>query len=96
MRSNALTLMAAASNASLYFCTATGSFYKYFASKEDVLFPDADTRVKTAVAWLERARFLQRDENHTRMFPASLKVPTLDEARARLAKADLSEAMRAK
>lgn len=58
--------------------------------------PDADTRVKTAIAWLERARFLKRDENHTRMFPASLRVPTLDEARARLAGADLSEAMRAK
>ena len=58
--------------------------------------PDADTRVKTAIAWLERARFLKRDENHTRMFPASLRVMTLDEARARLAGADLSEAMREK
>lgn len=25
--------------------------------------PDADTRVKTAIAWLERARFLKRNEN---------------------------------
>jgi ATP-dependent DNA helicase RecQ len=58
--------------------------------------PDADTRVKTAIAWLERARFLKRDENHTRMFPASLRVMTLEQAQARLAGADLSESMRAK
>ena len=58
--------------------------------------PDADTRVKTAIAWLERTRFVKRDENHTRMFPASLRVTTLGEARARLAKADLSDAMREK
>ncbi len=35
--------------------------------------PNADTKVKTAVAWLERSRFLQRNENHTRVFPGSLK-----------------------
>ena len=50
--------------------------------------PDADTKVRTAIAWLERARFLRRDENHTRVFPASLKVQTLDEARGRIAEGE--------
>ncbi len=52
--------------------------------------PDADTKVRTAIAWLERARFLRRDENHTRMFPSSLRVRTVDEARERLRRANLS------
>jgi len=52
--------------------------------------PDADTKVRTAIAWLERARFLRRDENHTRVFPSSLRVRTLDEARERLRRANLS------
>ncbi len=58
--------------------------------------PNADTKVKTAVAWLERSRFLQRNENHTGVFPGSLAVGSLDEALARLAPANLSESMRAK
>ncbi len=52
--------------------------------------PDADTKVRTAIAWLERARLLRRDENHTRVFPSSLKVRTLEEARERLRRANLS------
>ncbi len=51
--------------------------------------PDADTRVRTAIAWLERARLLQRDENFTRIFPGSLRVNTLDDARAKLARGNL-------
>ena len=58
--------------------------------------PNADTKVKTAVAWLERSRFLQRNENYTRVFPGSLKVGSLDEALTRLAPANLSESMRSK
>lgn len=58
--------------------------------------PDADTKVRTAIAWLERARILQRDENHVRMFPASLKLTKLADAEARLARADLSADMRAR
>ncbi|QRM18998.1 RecQ family ATP-dependent DNA helicase [Dechloromonas sp. TW-R-39-2] len=53
--------------------------------------PDADTKVRTAVSWLERARFLERNENHTRVFPGSLKVPNLEEAEKRLRRANLSE-----
>ncbi|NMG72615.1 RecQ family ATP-dependent DNA helicase [Parazoarcus communis] len=45
---------------------------------------DADTKVRIAVAWLEEARLLERHENHTRVFPGSLLVATLDEARALL------------
>ena len=46
---------------------------------------DADTKVRVAVAWLEEAELLQRHENHTRVFPGSLLVASLDEARVRLA-----------
>jgi ATP-dependent DNA helicase RecQ len=48
--------------------------------------PDADTKVRIAVAWLEEARLLERRENHTRVFPGSLQVASLDEARALLEK----------
>lgn len=47
---------------------------------------DADTKVRIAVAWLEEARLLERQENHTRVFPGSLLVANLDEARASLEK----------
>ena len=48
--------------------------------------PDADTKVRIAVSWLEDARLLERQENHTRVFPGSLLVSNLDEARLRLEK----------
>lgn len=51
---------------------------------------DAATKVTTAIAWLERNGFLKRNENRTRVFPTSLKVATLEEAQAKLAKANLS------
>ncbi len=47
---------------------------------------DADTKVRIAVAWLEEARLLERHENHTRMFPGSLQITNLDEAREILKK----------
>ncbi len=47
---------------------------------------DADTKVRIAVAWLEEARLLERQENHTRVFPGSLQVASLEEARALLEK----------
>jgi len=52
--------------------------------------PDADTKVRAAIAWLERARFLERNENHTQVFPGSLRVDSLIEADARLQRANLS------
>ena len=39
-----------------------------------------DTRVKTAVAWLEEASLLLREENRVQVYPSSLKVPSLDAA----------------
>jgi ATP-dependent DNA helicase RecQ len=51
---------------------------------------DATTKVTTAIAWLERSGFLKRNENRTRVFPTSLKVATLEEALAKIAKANLT------
>ena len=49
---------------------------------------DAETKVVTAVAWLERGQFLKREENQTQIFPASLKL-SKEEADKRLANAKL-------
>ena len=48
-----------------------------------------DTRVKTAVAWLEDAQLLARNENRAEVFPSSLLVSNRDEAAVRLAKLDV-------
>ena len=45
-----------------------------------------DTRVKTAVAWLEDAELLSREENQVQVFPSSLRVNSVEEASARLAR----------
>ncbi|WP_028453000.1 RecQ family ATP-dependent DNA helicase [Chitinilyticum aquatile] len=55
---------------------------------------DAETKVATAIAWLERGHFLERNENHTQVFPAKLRFTSMEEAQARLAKADLSDRRR--
>ena len=39
-----------------------------------------DTRVKTAIAWLENAQLLRREENRIQIYPSSLKVRTRAEA----------------
>jgi ATP-dependent DNA helicase RecQ len=49
---------------------------------------DAETKVVTAVSWLERGQFLKREENHNQIFPASLKL-TKEEADKRLTAAQL-------
>ncbi|MGE4447463.1 MAG: RecQ family ATP-dependent DNA helicase [Azospira sp.] len=49
---------------------------------------DAETKVVTAIAWLERGQFLRREENHTRVFPARLCLKP-EEAESRLEKARL-------
>jgi len=46
-----------------------------------------DTRVKTAVAWLEEAKLLSREENRVQVFPSSLRVRTVEEAAAILDRA---------
>ena len=45
-----------------------------------------DTRVRTGVAWLEEAVLLSREENDVRVFPSSLRIGTVDEARAIVAR----------
>ena len=54
------------------------------------------TRVSTAVSWLERAELITRDENVNRVFQGSLKTKTIDEAREKLAELDVSAAARAR
>jgi len=46
-----------------------------------------DTRVKTAVSWLEEAILLSREENRVRVFPSSLLVRTREKAEEILDKA---------
>ena len=53
-----------------------------------------DTRVRTAVAWLEEAALLTREENRVQVFPSSLRVRTAEEIRARLRRASITEAYR--
>lgn len=43
-----------------------------------------DTRVKTAVYWLEEAELLTRDENKVSIFPSSLMITNLKEAESKL------------
>ena len=55
-----------------------------------------DTRVRTAVSWLEEAVLLSREENRVQIFPSSLRVSSIKEARARLERADINETYRAR
>lgn len=49
-----------------------------------------DTRVKTAIAWLEEATLLTREENRVQVFPSSLRIRTLEEAADILSKAGIT------
>ncbi|MBJ9976330.1 RecQ family ATP-dependent DNA helicase [Pseudomonas sp. S75] len=51
---------------------------------------DADAKVITAVAWLERGGYLTREENHTQIFPSRPTV-TREEAERRLRASTLPE-----
>ncbi|MEJ2040453.1 MAG: RecQ family ATP-dependent DNA helicase, partial [Desulfosarcinaceae bacterium] len=53
----------------------------------------SDTKVKTAVSWLERADFLQRDQNLTQMFQGRPLVRNLDEAEPIIRRHKLSPLM---
>jgi ATP-dependent DNA helicase RecQ len=55
----------------------------------------ADTKVRTAISWLERAGFIQRDENVTNVFQARLLVRDLQEAEAKMAPLNLPNAEKA-
>ncbi|MCP4341991.1 MAG: RecQ family ATP-dependent DNA helicase [Desulfobulbaceae bacterium] len=68
--------------------------------KQDVVdidsddFFDPDTKIRTAVAWLERAGFLKRNENNTRVFQGKPLVRDLHEAAEKIGKLDLSSRQR--
>ena len=49
-----------------------------------------DTRVRTAISWLEEAELLTRDENRVQVFPSSLRIGSVEEAQDRLAKASVA------
>ena len=51
-----------------------------------------DTRVRTAVAWLEEAMLLTREENRVQVFPSSLRVANREDAAARLERAGVARA----
>ena len=53
-----------------------------------------DTRVRTAIAWLEEADLLSREENVVNVFPSSLRVETVEEARRKLEREDIADAYR--
>ncbi len=53
-----------------------------------------DTRVRTAIAWLEESQLLTREENVVQVFPSSLRVGSVEEAERRLARAGIADAYR--
>ncbi|MYC93535.1 MAG: RecQ family ATP-dependent DNA helicase [Caldilineaceae bacterium SB0661_bin_32] len=53
-----------------------------------------DTRVRTAIAWLEEAVLLTREENRVQVFPSSLRVSSKEGARDKLEKPSISYSYR--
>ncbi len=53
-----------------------------------------DTRVRTAISWLEEAALLSREENRVQIFPSSLHVSSMEEARDKLGKVPMPDAYR--
>ena len=53
-----------------------------------------DTRVRTAVSWLEETVLLSREENRVQVFPSSLRVNTVKEASARIQRRRIAEGYR--
>lgn len=49
-----------------------------------------DTRVKTAVSWLEEATLLSREENRVQVFPSSLRIRNVEDAETILAQAAIT------
>ena len=48
-----------------------------------------DTRVRTAISWLEEAQHVIREENLVQIFPSSLRVNSVEQARTKIGKAKL-------
>ncbi len=53
-----------------------------------------DTRGRTALAWLEEAELLSREENRVNIFPSSLRVSSVEEAKEKLESKGLDELAR--
>ena len=53
-----------------------------------------DTRVRTAVAWLEEVALLTREHNQVQVFPSSLLVSSIEAASAKLQRARISDGRR--
>jgi len=53
-----------------------------------------DTRVRTAIAWLEESTLLSREENRVQLFPSSLRVRSIEEAEKRLGATQMVEEYR--
>ena len=53
-----------------------------------------DTRVRTAVAWLEESELLTREENVVQIFPSSLQVTSVEQARSKLNRRSITAAHR--
>jgi len=53
-----------------------------------------DTRVRTALLWLEESALLAREENQVQIFPSSLRVTTLEQGRDKLKKVSMTEQYR--
>ena len=53
-----------------------------------------DSRVRTAVAWLEEAVLLTREQNRVQVFPSSLRVNSIEQASAKLKSARITYAYR--
>ena len=53
-----------------------------------------DTRVRTAVSWLEETVLLAREENRVQVFPSSLRVSSVEEASARFERRRITEEYR--
>jgi ATP-dependent DNA helicase RecQ len=51
----------------------------------------ADTKVKTAIAWLERAGLVERNQNNTRVFQGQPLVSNLEEAEAKISTLNLPD-----
>ncbi|MHB8791265.1 MAG: RecQ family ATP-dependent DNA helicase [Desulfobulbaceae bacterium] len=51
-----------------------------------------DTRVRTALSWLEESVLLSREENFVQVFPSSLRVSSLEEVERKLAKYEMTDA----
>ncbi|MCB1128350.1 MAG: RecQ family ATP-dependent DNA helicase, partial [Verrucomicrobiae bacterium] len=70
----------------------TGEILRDEDVETDIALEDrsADTKVRTAISWLERAGFLQRDENVTQVFQARPLVRDLEEAASLMRPLNLS------